>query len=320
MAELFNKDNKGPIEIQRLTGIYHASNEYSVIETEINDAMRTVAMLVGQEVMNKACELYGAQVEDETGLVAAVQLPVAILAVSRYTKNNLISHEDNGSKVKTDGDEKIPFEWMVDRDERAQRERYYRSMDALYAFLEGSDLSEWKDSDERKALQASVVKSINEFERIYPVDGSYYVYFMLQNLVIERQPALSRMVGAELWAKILAGGTTDEHDKDKEKVNNLIPLCRRYAVLSAIIQAARRWSLEVFPLSVARRFAPSYQGNSRTQVATREEIEAYIEGLEQQLEDIRLEMAEVLADGKNPWEGADPMPHNDPRNKFFSAQ
>lgn len=319
MGTLFNKNNQGPSEIQRLTGIYHASNDYSVIETEINDAMRTVSMLVGKDVMDKACELYGQNTQDDTGLVAAVQLPVAVLAVSRYSRNNLVSHEDNGSKVKTDGDEKIPFEWMMDRDERAQRERYYRSMDALYAFLEDSDLSEWKDSEERKAIQASVVKSINEFERIYPLDSSYYVYFMFQNLVIERQPALSRMVGAELWEKILSG-TTEEGDQDKEKVAELTPLCRRYAVLSAVLTAVRRWSLEVFPLSIARRFAPSYQGNRRTQVATQEEMEAYVKGLEGQLEDIRLEMAEVLEDGKNPWEDTDPLPHNDPMNKYFSAQ
>lgn len=318
MGRLFNKDNNGPVEIQKLTGIYHASNDFSVIETEITDAMRTVAMLVGQAVMTKACEAYEAG-EDETGLVEAVQLPVAILAVSRYSKNNLVSHEDSGSKVKTDENEKIPFEWMVDRDERAQRERYYRAMDALYAFLEEHDFPEWKGSDEKKRTQVSVVKTIQEFERIYPVDGSYYVYFMLQNLVIERQPSISRMVGSELWKKILAG-TEEGEDSEKEKVEAMIPLCQRYAVLSAIVQAVRRWSLEVFPLSVARRFAPSYQGNRQSKAATREEMEAYIAGLEGQLEDTRLEMAEVLEDGKNPWEGADVMPHNDPRNKFFTTQ
>ena len=34
------------------------------------------------------------------------------------------------------------------------------------------------------------------------MDGSYYVYFMLQNLVIERQPSISRMVEADIWKKI----------------------------------------------------------------------------------------------------------------------
>lgn len=318
MGNLFNKDNNGPAEIQRLTGIYHASNDYSVIETEIADAMRTVAMLIGQTVMDKACEAYKDGTDDLKELVEAVQLPVAILAVSRYSKNNLVSHEDSGSKVKTDENEKIPFEWMVDRDERAQRERYYRAMDALYAFLEHSNISEWEGSDAKKKLQASVVRSIQDFESIYPVDGSYYVYFMLQNLVIERQPSIARMVGAELWKKILAG-TTEEGDADKEKVESMIPLCQRYAVLSAIIQAVRRWSLEVFPLSVARRFAPSYQGNRQSRAATREEMEAYVAGLEGQMEETRLEMAEVMGDGKNPWEGADVMPHNHPRNKFFTA-
>lgn len=318
MGQLFNKDNKGPVELQRLTGIYHASNDYSVIETEISDAMRAVSMLISKAVMDKACTLYE-QGDDDSGLVPAVQLPVAILAVSRYSKNNLVSHEDSGSKVKKDENETIPFEWMVDRDERAQRERYYRSMDALYAFLEDSSLEEWADSDEKKKILSSVVKTIQDFERIYPLDGSYYVYFMLQNLVIECQPSISRMVGSNLWAKVLAG-TTEDDDPNKAKVESLIPLCQRYAVLSAVIQGVRRWSLEVFPLSVARRFAPSYQGNRQSRAATREEMEAYVSGLEGQLEDIRAEIAETLQDGKNPWEGADLLPHNDPRHKFFTAQ
>lgn len=317
MAKLFNKNGAGPSEIQKLTGIYHASNDYSVIESEINDAMRSVSMLVGKGVIDAASQMYEDGATDEKGLVPAVQLPIAILAVSRYTKNNLVSHEDNGSKVKTDDNERLPYEWMMDRDERAQRERYYRAMDALFAFLEENEISAWMESEERKAVQASVVKTIHDFERVYPIDGSYYVYFMLQNLVIERQAALSKMLGAELWKKVLAG-KADEADEDK--VAALVPLCRRYAILSAIIQAVRRWSLEVFPLSVARRFAPSYQGNRRTQTATREEMEAYISGLEGQLDEIRTELVETMEDGRNPWEGADTLPHNDPKKKYFSAQ
>lgn len=317
MAKLFNKNGAGPSEIQKLTGIYHASNDYSVIESEINDAMRSVSMLVGKGVIDAASQMYEDGATDEKGLVPAVQLPIAILAVSRYTKNNLVSHEDNGSKVKTDDNERLPYEWMMDRDERAQRERYYRAMDALFAFLEENKISAWMESDERKAVQTSVVKTIHDFERVYPIDGSYYVYFMLQNLVIERQAALSKMIGAELWKKVLAGKADGT---DEDKVAALVPLCRRYAILSAIIQAVRRWSLEVFPLSVARRFAPSYQGNRRTQTATREEMDAYISGLEGQLDEIRTELVETMEDGRNPWEGADTLPHHDPKKKYFSAQ
>lgn len=307
---LFNRDGNGSVELQQITGIQYAAGDYSVIASEIDDATRTVASLVGEAVVEKAENDY--QYGTEDGLCGAVRLAVAILAISRYSKNNLVSHEDIGSRIHVDENTKVPFEWMIDRDERAQRERWFRAMDALYGLLEKTKEPVWMESEIRQAFRASIVRSLQEFERVYPVDGSYYVYYMLQNLVIESQPPIRRMVGEENWTA-MTGTEPRQLHKD------LLPLCQRYAVISALIKAVRRWNLEVFPLTIARRFSPSYQGNKATRAALRTEIDAYIAGLEGQLDDIRDEIAEVLAGG-NPFTGFDPIPSGDPRKKFFSAQ
>ena len=309
---LFNRDGNGSIELQQITGIFAASNDFSVIASEIAEATRTVASLVGDAVIEEAEKNYNDYgVEDN--ITAAVRQAVAVLAVSRYTRNTLVSHGDNGSRVVADENEKVPFEWMIDRDERAQRERWFRSMDTLYGLLERTKDESWISSDVRKAYNESIVRTLREFERVYPVDGSYYVYFMLQNLVIENQPTVRRMVGAENWT-----GMTGQDATELQK--ELLPLCQRYVIISALITAVRRWNLEVFPLTIARRFAPSYQGGKSTRPATKEEMDAFIAGLEGQLGNIRDEIAEVLADGKNPFANFDPLPTGDPRNKFFSAQ
>ena len=307
---LFNKDGNGSLELQQITGTNYAAGDYSVIASEIDDATRAVASLVGDAVVQKAADDYVDGTED--GLCGAVRLAVAVLAISRYSRNNLVSHEDTGSRIHVDNNAKVPFEWMIDRDERAQRERWFRSMDALYGLLEKTEEQTWMESDIRMAFHASIVRSLQEFERVYPVDGSYYVYYMLQNLVIESQPPIRRMVGQEAWDAML-GAEPQQMHKD------LLPLCQRYAVISALIKAVRRWNLEVFPLTIARRFSPSYQGNKATRAALRTEIDAYIAGLEAQLDDIRDEIAEVLA-GDNPFTGFDPIPSGDPRKKFFSTQ
>lgn len=187
-------------------------------------------------------------------------------------------------------------------------------MDALYGLLERTQNQSWMDSDIRKAFKASIVRSLQEFERVYPVDGSYYVYYMLQNLVIESQPRIRRMVGDENWAVVTG-------ESEATGLLEALPdLCRRYAVISALIAAVRRWSLEVFPVSIARRFSPSYQGNRATRAALLTEMDAYVSGLEAQLDDIRDEIQEVISGGKNPFEDFSPMPEGDRRNKFFSAQ
>lgn len=307
---LFNKDDNGCVELQQITGVFSASNDYSVVSSEIDEATRAVARLVGDKVIEDAENAYESGEED--GVTAAVRLAVAVLAVSRYTRNNLISHGDHGARLPADDNEKIPFEWMIDHDERAQRERWFRAMDALYGILEKTENDSWMESDTRKAYLASIVRTLPEFERIYPVDGSYYVFYMLQGLVIESQPPIRRMVGTENWE-----GMTGDNPSDKQK--DLLPLCQRYAVISALIKAVRRWNLEVFPLTIARRFSPTYQGNKSTRAALRTEIDAYIAGLEAQLDDIRDEIAEVLGDG-NPFTDFDPIPTGDRRKKFFSAQ
>ena len=309
---LFNKDGNGSLELQQITGIFYASNDYSVIASEIEDATRTVAGLVGEAVLEKAEEGYYGDELEMNGLVLAVRQAVAVLAVSRHSRNNLVSHGDHGARLPADENEKIPFEWMIDRDERNQRERWFRAMDALYGLLEKLQEPAWMDSPIRQAFNASIVRSLQDFERVYPVDGSYYVYYMLQNLVIESQPPIRRMVGDGNW-EAMTGSDPDQKHRD------LLPLCQRYAILSALIKAVRRWNLEVFPLTIARRFSPSYQGGKSTRAATREEMEAYVAGLTGQLDDIRDEIAEVLA-GENPFTEFDPIPTGDRRKKFFSAQ
>ena len=307
---LFNLDDRGPQELQQLTGIYLASNDFSVIASELADATNAVAALVGDAVITAAEEGYS--YGDEFPLTFAVRKAIAVLAVSRYTRNNLITHGDHGAEVVADQNEKVPFEWMVDRDQQAQQERWYRSMDALYKVLEDTEEASWMESDIRKRYKASIVRSLSEFERVYPVDGSYYVYYMLQSLVIEAQPKIRRMIGAEVWDAMVG-------DSPQELHKALLPLCQRYAILSALITAVRRWNLEVFPIAIARRFAPTYQGNRSSRVALKEEMDAFVEGIEGQLEDIREEIAEELQDG-NPAAGFDLMPRGDRRNKYFSAQ
>lgn len=302
---LFNKNNKGSEELCRITGIYSAGSDFLSIAPELDDAMRTVGSIVGDGIIKKAEAAY--ERDENPALVSAVQLPVAVLAILRQSMSNLVTHGDRGRKVLLDADEKIPFEWMVDRDERALRDRYYRALDALWAFIEesGEDL---KESSSHRLLDESIVRSLEDFERVYPIDGSRYVFHMFLGPIVESQPALARMVGQETWERIL-----------KDEGSGIRRACERFTILSAVAKAVRRWSLAVLPLSVARRFSPSYQGNNESAAATREEMDAYVAMLEKQIDEARLEVLAEMTAG-NPYEGYDPLPINDPTKKYFTVQ
>ena len=303
---LFGRSGDGSADIARLTGTFSAYNDFSTIESELNFATLEVEGIAGRNVVAAAEKEYGEGTP--TPLVDAVRLPIAILAVARHSALNLVSHDDTGRKVKADDNEKMPWEWMIDRDDRAQLDRFYRAMDALFAYLER----------ERPELAAPgnecIVKSIRDFENVYPIDHSLYVFHRMTPLMIEVQRTkLMKRVGADKWAVITGPGPLSDADA------MLLWHCERFAILSALVLAVRRWSLSVFPLEIARRFAPSYQGNKSSRVATVEEIDRFVNAMRGEIDDIANDIIETLT-GENPAASADFIPSGNPKDKFFSAQ
>lgn len=305
MVRLFNRNNDGSKEIELLTGQWYASSPFHLIASEIRFATAEIGKLVGQEVMEAAEEAY--ETAEDIGLVEAIRMPIASLAIMRHAALTSVSHEATGRKVKMDDNERSPFEWQIDRDDRAMRERYYRALDAMYGYLEENQVEPWVNSSRKALLAESIVKNLAQFEAVYPIDGSYYVYYMLQPLVIERQKALIAPFAGDKWAEIAAGTASDD----------IMRLARRAAILSAVATAGTRWTLEVFPLEIARRFSPTYQGNRANKAATIEEINWYLGNLKKEIGDALDDLASELSEDKT-----DPklIPSNCRMNKFFTTE
>lgn len=298
---LFDKNNNGAQELNVLTGYYYASNQFDNIKGEIDFAVREVASLVGVDVVKSASEAY--QNGDSNELVPYVQRAVACLAICRYMAQTVVSHEDTGRKVKVDEGDKLPFEWMLDRDDRALREKYYRSLDALFGYLEEQDVAEWKNSRQRKILEESIVKTLFDFEKVYPIEGSYYTFFMLLPLIVEAQDTILKPKVGNGWTQL---------------VQHRSAVASRVVILNAVCIAATRWSIEVFPLSVARRFSPTYQGNKASASATMAEMERYINSLRVQAnEALNILLSELS--GENRFEDYPLLPNNNKNKKYFTA-
>lgn len=119
-------------QLRLLTGNYYANNDFTKIEGDIEQATDELARLVGEGVVALAEKAY-----DDDPLRKLVQRPVAILATLRMYQKNDLSHEDDGRKFKvsTDGGDKLPWEWQLDRDDALQIEAYYRAVDSLIVYL-----------------------------------------------------------------------------------------------------------------------------------------------------------------------------------------
>lgn len=302
----FNKDNRGAYELSLLTGTYSASNVYSNIESEVIFATEELAKLLGSSIMKRASDFYMAHSIDDSldaKLVQHIQRAIACLATSRYHQQTLVSHGDSGRKVKADGSETMAWEWMIERDDRAARERYYRTLDSLFGFLEqhNSTFQEWREAPVHASLLDCLVGDLGMLEQVYPVNGSYYTFFRLLPIMKEVQEEKLRPLCGESWAKVTNDGL-------------LTTMARRFVVLSALAEAVRRWSLEVFPLSVARVFCSTYQGGRGSSAATKEEIEWFVESMQKAAEEVQRKILSTL----KPSTVAELFAHNNPTQKHFN--
>lgn len=308
---LFNKNNKGSEELYEISGIFQSSTDYRSIASEIDAATAEVASIVGKAVVEEAEAAYELPnpSESQAALLLAIQRPVAYLAISMHAKLSGVSHGETGRKMKVDENEKIPFEWMLDRDDRELRERYYRALDALFRYLEDTANESWRESRTHKMTSGSIVASLADVEGVYPIEHSYYMFFKLLPVFLEIQEfKLRKIVGEDTYALIL--------QKDAS-VAAVTRQAMRFIVLKSMIVAVQRWSIDSFPLSIARRFSPSYQGNHERRAATAEEIDWYVNKLELQAQDVALELQ--ISGGTDPYEELSLIPENDPRKKYFTT-
>lgn len=303
---LFDKIHNGSQELNELTGQWYASTPFSLIRTEVSFAAQELGTIVGDEVVKAAEDAY--LKGTDTDFVDAVRLPVAFRAIARYAQLSSVSHEGTGRKVKMDDNEKMPFEWMIDRDDRAMLDRYYRALDSLYRHLEKNRVESWMKSPARELQKRSIVQDIAEFERFYPIDGSQYAFHLFVPLVVEAQEsAVEPFVGEDVWKRILSADT----DADRRLRSRAALL----AVLTALMNAARRWSLDILPLSVARRFSPSYEGNRESSAAEIKEIDWFISKTEAQISSVKDELKRLSGTLGE----ANLLPKNDPKNKFATV-
>ena len=318
---LFNKDNDGPAELQELLGIYYQTNRYSVIATEIALAEADIRRMIGNELFTRTETYYNSPAFETSGsdlearITRAVRLPVAALAVYRFYQQNTVGHEDEGRKVKLDKEnESIPWRWQIEMDDRALLDRYHRLLDAMYRLFEENDIPEWRQAPVLKRLEASLVRSLDEFQEVFPIENSYHTFYLLVPFMVECQERkIVRVVGEENFRKILAGDTAEDNlEEIAAAAKKCIPL---YAVQTAV----KRMSVQILPDAVVRRFSASFQGGKANEPADILTTLYLLRTLEEETTDALTELQKAVTKRRNVAAQYDPLPENDPRNKYFTA-
>lgn len=304
---IFNKENKGAQELRELTGNYYANNKFDKIAGEIELAAEELAALVGDAVMNLAGKFYADPGEDaDAELVRKVQRPIAILATLRMYRKNDLSHEDDGRKFKmaTDGSEKLPWEWQLDRDDALHLEEYYKAVDALIRYLNKEQLKEWTETASYKLSQTLIIRNGEAFDSYFPIERSERMYLMLVPFIREAQMLTVKRAYGSGWDDLLK-------EKDVPETDAHFAACKAVALL-AMSMALRRLSLSVIPGGVIRRFMTE-NGIGESEPASLKDVERVAGWMADDATTWMNEMKLARDGGSAEYEL---LPKNDRRNKY----
>lgn len=304
---IFNKDNKGAQELRELTGNYYANNKFDKIVGEIELAAEELAALVGDGVIKLAGKYYVEPGEDaDAELVRKVQRPIAILATLRMYRKNDLSHEDDGRKFKmaTDGSEKLPWEWQLDRDDALHLEEYYRAVDALIRYLNKKELEVWTGTASYRLAQTLIIRSGEAFDSYFPIDRSERMFLMILPFIREAQMLTVKRAYGKGWDELLEESDIPETDAH-------FAACKAVALL-AMSMALRRLSLSLIPGGVLRKFMTE-NGMGESEPASLKDVERVAGWMADDAATWVDEMKRARDGGQAEYEL---LPKNDKRNKY----
>ncbi len=252
---LFNKDTQGTDELREHISFLYAAVDFEDIKTDLELAQEDLNKIIGQEVYEKALSHYlsddyengNEKVLDE--LVHHIQLPVALFAVLEYSKNNDVSHESTGRRLKIDPErEKIPFDWMLDRDSAAILSKAHKTTDRLIAFLEKhSEETDWINTDAQKTSKRLFINTAEAFDKIYPINQSRLFFLRLIPFMEETERKHIKAILNEHFQPLKDAILQDNLSESQE---NLLIYVREAVVMRTMEKAVSRMAVSVFPESV----------------------------------------------------------------------
>lgn len=313
---IFNRNHNGAEELRDLTGNYYANNEFNKIKSDIKVATYHLCKIVGDAVYARALQAYTnqeasgtdeGQIADVAKFVELVQRPIAIMATLQMYRKNDVSHEDSGRKVvvASDGTDKIPWEWQLDRDDAIHMEEYYQAVEQLIDYLNKTQLKEWMESEPKRLADTLLIRSGREFDKYFPIQSSERMYLLLVGFIREVQIRHIRPAyGADKWDALLKERSTPESEVR-------FAACKATALLSMSL-ALLRMPLQLIPGGVVRNYM-SENGMRESLPASVDDVNRLASWLQQDAMDWIVQMKD-LRDGNVG--DISLLPENDRRNKF----
>lgn len=297
MQLLFNENNDGQTEIKAVLGFLDGGFTYANLETDIKLNTPYLIDMVGSDVYNTIAGYYVTPGSPGTPLEEQLELAlhysrtyILSLAYLDFAPDNDLKHSNSGRTFSSTENEKIPWEWQVDKSDSSIRRRAYRALDQLMALLDESEWPEWTGSDQYKRANRIFIKNTLAFDKVFPIQRSGQLYYRLVPFMEDFEndkvrPILTPTVFDDLKA---ADAPTDDQKKLLE------------FILKAVAYLALGKGLKAFPVEMmpdGLRFQEDTKSKSEVRAETMQflnsEGEKYLRRLEFELEQQNLTFEQI---------------------------
>lgn len=208
---------------------------YTESNISFSDLSSSALSAVKQVVSMLSKPIYDSLLKNDDEKKDALRCAVANLTLAKQLVFNVLSLRKADVDVYKSEQEQM---------KRAYRDNYFNSMDTLLQLLDSDE--EWKKTDTYQRMNQLQLKTVAEFDRVYPIDNSYLYFF---RCIPIQQEALDDY----------AGSYYDRLKKDDATTRR--KLDRTLAKLVVAI-SLRRFDLLEFPATIRNLFEETTAGRS----------------------------------------------------------
>ncbi|WP_322970337.1 DUF6712 family protein [Faecalibacter sp. LW9] len=252
-------------ELIKFLPMLDKSITFDRLKQDLRLATEEVIKLIGDDMYEYIEGLYSADTKTEIDLqlIDVVAYPIAVDAYRNYVIQNDVAHTNEGRKARLNDYEKMPFEWMIDRDNKTSERKYYKALDRLIEYFDKHNPNNWKESDEYKKSFSVLFRTTEQFNEYFTIESRY--------LLLKLVPGIKKCINEEIIPRI---GQASWNEIDvKLKANELVPDAYLFAkIKEACAYYALHWgmlrmSATLFPEGVLQNYLAG-----RQQVPTNGEI------------------------------------------------
>lgn len=270
MELLFNNENKGQVEIKKTLGFLNAGFTYENIEPDLYLWTPDLVDIIGQETYDRIVTFYKAasnptgtaqEIATNRAILKYAQLYVLSMGYLAYSSDNDLIHGNDGRSSRSEEDQEKPFEWQINKSNSSIKKRAYRALDLLILELDGSNWTEWTESDQYSKSKNVFLKNTKEFHAVFPINKSGQLYYRLVPFMDDiENDEIKPILGATVFGDLKSKSDPNE---DEEK---LILLIKKAVAYKSLGKALKAFPVEMFPEGMVHTENTRMKSEARAEV------------------------------------------------------